>query len=132
MIPRDTVLRIARATDNLLEITKMYSEGLGFEVIGGFDGHGDFCGRMLGHPKHHYHLEFTRHSTEKAGRAPTEENLLVYYVPDKQDFEIAIHRISTSGFKRVQAFNSYWDSGAQTFEDLDGYRVVISNHESPY
>jgi hypothetical protein len=132
MIPRNTALRIARATDNLHEITKMYTEGLGFEVIGGFDGHGDFNGRMLGHPKHHYHLEFTSHSTEKAGRAPTQENLLVYYVPDGEEFELAIQRISTSGFIKVQSFNPYWENGAQTFEDLDGYRVVISNSESPY
>jgi hypothetical protein len=87
---------------------------------------------MLGHPKHHYHLEFTSHSTEKARHAPTQENLLVYYVPDGEEFESAIQRIPTSGFIKEQSFNPYWDNGAQTFEDLDGYRVVISNSESPY
>ena len=82
MIPIDAVMRVCRPTDNLEQITKMYADGLGFEIIGGFDGHGEFSGRMLGHPKHHYHLEFTTHSKEKAGRAPTLENLLVYYVPN--------------------------------------------------
>ncbi len=37
MITRDTVMRVGRPTDNLEEITKMYVEGLGFEVIGGFE-----------------------------------------------------------------------------------------------
>jgi hypothetical protein len=132
MIPKNAVMRVGRPTDNLKEITKMYVDGLGFEVIGGFDGHGDFSGRMIGHPKHHYHLEFTTHSKDKAGRAPTLENLLVYYIPDEFEFASAIDRISRSGFKKVKSFNPYWEGGAQTFEDLDGYRVVINNGESPF
>ncbi len=132
MIPIDAVMRVGRPTDNLEQITKMYADGLGFEVIGGFDGHGDFSGRMLGHPKHHYHLEFTTHSKEKAGRAPTLENLLVYYVPNNVEFAKAIDKISRSGFKKVNSFNPYWEGGAQTFEDVDGYRVVINNGESPF
>jgi hypothetical protein len=131
-IPIDAVMRVGRPTDNLEQITKMYADGLGFEVIGGFDGHGDFSGRMLGHPKHHYHLEFTTHSKEKAGRAPTLENLLVYYVPDDLEFAAAIDKISGAGFIKVDSFNPYWEGGAQTFEDVDGYRVVINNGESPF
>lgn len=132
MITRETKLRIGRPTDNLEEITKMYVDGLGFEVIGGFDGHGDFSGRMVGHPNHHYHLEFTSHTTEKAGRAPTPENLLVFYIPDEQEYQTAIKRIAISGFKKVIAFNPYWENAGQTFEDLDGYRVVIKNTASPF
>ncbi len=132
MIPKSAVLRVGRPTDNLLEITKMYVEGLGFEVIGGFDGHGDFSGRMVGHPKHHYHLEFTTHIREKVGRAPSLENLLVFYIPNDSDYKNAINRISKSGFKKVKSFNPYWDGGAQTYEDLDGYRVVICSDESPF
>ena len=132
MIPIDAVMRVCRPTDNLEQITKMYADGLGFEIIGGFDGHGEFSGRMLGHPKHHYHLEFTTHSKEKAGRAPTLENLLVYYVPDNIEFAKAIDKISRSGFKKVNSFNPYWEGGAQTFEDVDGYRVVINNGETPF
>lgn len=132
MIPKHAALRVGRPTDNLEEITKMYVEGLGFEVIGGFDGHGDFSGRMVGHPKHCYHLEFTTHVSEKAGRAPTLENLLVFYLPNDTEYNAAIDRMSASGFKKVKSFNPYWDVGAQTFEDLDGYRVVINHGESPF
>ena len=132
MIPKTSKLRVGRPTDHLEELTKMYVEGLGFEIIGGFDNHGDFSGRMVGHPNHAYHLEFTTHSTEKAGRAPSKENLLVFYIPDDTEYNAAIRRISNSGFKKVTSFNPYWEGGAQTFEDLDGYRVVINNGESPF
>ena len=132
MIPRHAVLRIGRPTDNLEAITKMYKEGLGFEVIGGFDDHGDFSGRMLGHPDHAYHLEFTTHAKEKAGRAPSREHLLVFYLPDPDEYKSAIERISNSDFVEVVSFNPYWEGGGKTFEDLDGYRVVINGGPSPF
>ena len=132
MIPRHAVLRIGRPTDNLEAITKMYQEGLGFEVIGGFDNHGDFSGRMLGHPDHAYHLEFTTHTTEKAGRAPSKEHLLVFYLHDPIEYQAAIKRMRKSTFIEVASFNPYWEGGAKTFEDLDGYRVVINSGSSPF
>lgn len=132
MIDRNVVMRVARPTDNLEEITKMYTEGLGFEVIGRFDNHANFSGRIVGHPKHHFHLEFITHLAEKAGRAPTLDNLLIFYLPDSSDYKEAIDRISKSEFKKVKSFNPYWENGGQTFEDIDGYRVVISNTESPF
>lgn len=132
MISRNITMRVGRPTDNLEEITKMYVEGLGFDVIGGFDGHSNFSGRIVGHPKHNYHLEFTTHAKHKAGRAPTLENLLVFYIPDETKYNNAIHRISNSGFRKVKSFNPFWEGGSQTFEDLDGYRVVINYGQSPF
>lgn len=132
MISRNTVMRVGRPTDHLEEITKMYVEGLGFEIIGGFDNHSKFSGRMVGHPKHNYHLEFTTHTEEKAGRAPTRENLLIFYFPEESAYKNAIKRISNSGFQKVKSFNPYWDNAAETFEDLDGYRVVLNFGASPF
>jgi hypothetical protein len=132
MIPKSAVMRVGRPTDNLEELTKMYVEGLGFEVIGGFDGHAGFSGRMVGHAKHHFHLEFTSHHESKAGRATSMENLLVFYIPDNEEYAAAIARISASGFKKVTSFNPYWEGGAQTFEDIDAFRVVINNAVSPF
>jgi hypothetical protein len=132
MIPKKAVIRIGRPTDNLAEITKMYVEGLGFKVLGAFDGHGDFNGRIIGHPNHYFHLEFTTHIKEKAGRDPTLDNLLVFYLPDETEYNNAIKRISKSDFKKVKSFNPYWEGGAETFEDIDGYRVVINKGASPF
>lgn len=132
MIPRHANIRIGRPTDKLDEITKMYTEGLGFEVIGAFDDHEGFSGRMVGHSKHHYHLEFTTHPKEKAGRAPSPEHLLIFYLPDEKDYQNALHRLKRSQFKQVTAFNPYWDTHGTTFEDLDGYRLVIAQAPSPF
>lgn len=132
MITREAKLRIGRSTDNLEEIAKMYVEGLGFELMWEFNNHGGFSGKMIGHPKHYYHLEFTKHTTEKAGKSPSKENLLIFYLPNSEEYEAAIERISTSGFKKVKSFNPYWEREGETFEDLDGYRVVINHTESPF
>src|SRR5215467_708702 len=32
-----------------------------------------------------------------------------------------------AGFHRVPSYNPYWEAQGQTFEDLDGYRVVLQN-----
>lgn len=32
-----------------------------------------------------------------------------------------------AGFKQVTSFNPYWDMHGRTFEDNDGYRVVLQN-----
>lgn len=132
MIGKDIVMRVGRPTDHLEAITKMYTEGLGFSVIGGFDNHGDFSGRMVGHHKHHFHLEFTTHAEERAGHAPSSENLLVFYLPDEHEYQETISSMHSAGFKQVKSFNPYWENNGQTFEDLDGYRVVITNAKSPF
>jgi prolyl oligopeptidase len=56
LIPRDSILRVARPTDNLHAIEKMYVEGLGFEILGRFEGHEGFDGVMLGHRDCSYYL----------------------------------------------------------------------------
>ena len=36
-------------------------------------------------------------------------------------------RMLAAGFVQVASFNPYWDVHGQTFEDVDGYRVVLQN-----
>ena len=79
MIPQTAKLRVARPTDNLDKITKMYVDGLGFKLIGSFEDHNGFDGSIIGHESHNYHLEFTHHRGTKVGRAPSQDNLLVFY-----------------------------------------------------
>ncbi len=82
---------------------------------------------MLGHKGAAYHLEFTRKAGHKVGRAPTADNLLVFYLPDAGEWERAVARLEKAGYKSVKAFNPYWDKKGKTFEDPDGYRVVLQN-----
>jgi hypothetical protein len=118
-------LRIARPTDQLEKLVLQYESGLGLEVLGGFREHDGFDGTMLGHPDLPWHLEFTAKDGHFAGRAPTEDNLLVFYLGEQSACEARCKSLSAAGFQEVAAFNPYWDRVGRTFEDLDGYRVVI-------
>lgn len=124
-------LRIARPSDDLDAVTRFYRDGLGFSVLGGFTDHDGFDGVMLGRPGEAYHLEFTRKRGHAAGRAPTEENLIVLYLPDELAWRAAVDRMESAGYPPVPAFNPYWDRKGRTFADPDGYRVVLQNAAWP-
>lgn len=124
---RNSVLRVARPTDNLKSIAKMYMEGLGFERLSEFKNHDGFDGIILGLKTHCYHLEFTHCQTEIAGKAPTKDNLLIFYISDKSEWLQICADMEQAGFRCVKSFNPYWDISGKTFEDIDGYRVVIQN-----
>jgi hypothetical protein len=96
-------------------------------VLGSFENHEGFDGVMVGLPGASYHLEFTRKRGHDAGRAPTQDNLLVFYLSDEQEWRRAIDRMSAAGYQPVESFNPYWDRCGKTYEDPDGYRVVIQN-----
>lgn len=87
---------------------------------------------MLGHKGAGHHLEFTAKNGHTAGRAPTDDNLLVFYLPEGDDFKEAVARMEKAGFGAVTSFNPYWDRCGKTFEDPDGYRVVLVSTPSPF
>lgn len=120
-------VRIARPTDKLADIQKMYIEGLGFTLLGSFADHKSFDGVMLGHADYLYHLEFTHHRGTMVGKAPTQDNLLIFYMPDKAEWDKTCTAMEAAGFLSVASYNPFWDEAGRTFEDLDGYRVVLQN-----
>lgn len=122
-------IRIARPTNNLADIIAMYIDGLGFELLGRFDDHDGFSGAMLGHPGQLYHLEFTHHHGSVAAGAPAPDNLLVFYIADKFDWQRVCENMQNAGFSHVPSNNPYWDVAGKTFEDPDGCRVVVHNSE---
>ncbi len=124
-------LRVARPTDDLAAVTRFYRDGLGFVVLSEFRDHDGFDGVMLGHKGAAYHLEFTRSAAHPAGRAPGGENLFVFYLPDEAEWRAAIERLERAGYGPVESVNPYWDRHGRTFEDPDGYRVVLQNAKSP-
>jgi catechol 2,3-dioxygenase-like lactoylglutathione lyase family enzyme len=119
------ILRVARPTGNLEALLPFYQQGLGLAVLYRFEDHDGFDGVMLGHERAPYHFEFTRARGHTAGRAPTADNLLVFYFPDAEQWGAAVQRMRTAGFEPVRAFNPYWDRDGATFEDPDGYRIVL-------
>ena len=122
MVP---ILRVARPTDDLEALLPFYVDGLGFEILFRFDNHAGFDGVMLGQAGSPYHLEFTHHRGHRVGRAPSQDHLLVFYLPDPDAYGAAVDRMAKAGIAPVAAYNPYWDAHGCTFEDSDGYRVVL-------
>lgn len=120
-------LRIARPVTDLTQSSQIYCHGLGLQEIGEFTDHQGFSGVMLGAEGLGWHLEFTRCSTHPVRPSPTEDDLLVLYVPHQPDWLFRCTSMDDAGFKRVPSFNPYWDQQGVTFIDKDGYRVVIQH-----
>ena len=129
---RTAVLRVARPTNDLDAVIRFYKEALGLEEHDRFENHDGFDGVMLGRPGEPYHFEFTRALGHDAGRAPTEDNLTVFYLPDRADWERAVARMKQHGYSSVRSSNPFWDKEGITFEDCDGYRIVLQNAKSPH
>ena len=123
----DATMRVARPTDNLAAIAEMYAKGLGFTVLAQFQDHEGFDGVILGHSNQSYHIEFTAQPGHPVGKAPTKDHLLVFYIPDQDGWVASCEQMRAAGFRSVSSYNPYWDMQGRTFEDLDGYRVVLQN-----
>jgi catechol 2,3-dioxygenase-like lactoylglutathione lyase family enzyme len=124
-------LRVVRPTDDLAAVVRFYRDGLGLDLLYEFTNHDGFDGVMLGRKGAGYHLEFVRKAGHRAGTAPTEDNLLVFYLPDRAEWQEAVERLERHGYKSVPAFNPYWDRQGRTFADPDGYRIVLQNAAWP-
>jgi hypothetical protein len=84
---------------------------------------------MLGEHGQSFHFEFTHSRTHPVRPTPTEEDLLVFYVPDSDAWRSRTQAMVHAGFAEVKPFNPYWKGRARTFADPDGYRVVINREE---
>ena len=113
------------------DVVRFYRDGLGLEQLGAFADHDGFDGVMLGAPGAPWHLEFTRQAGHAAGTAPTKDHLLVFYLPDDGTWRAAVARMRACGHEPVPSWNPYWDVRGVTFEDPDGYRVVIQHARWP-
>ena len=120
-------LRIARPVTDLNRAKAMYCAGLGLRVVGSFEDHEGFDGVMLGRDGLNYHFEFTHCRRHPVAPSPTSEDLAVFYIPDALEWQSACASMQAAGFQRVAPFNPYWDVRGCTFEDPDGYCVVLQN-----
>jgi catechol 2,3-dioxygenase-like lactoylglutathione lyase family enzyme len=125
----DTMLRVARPTEQLERVVRFYVDGLGLSVLDCFEGHEGFDGVMVGLPGAPFHLEFTQRKGRQVGLAPTEDHLLVFYMPDHETWQASVDRMQAAGCRAVASSNPYWDRAGVTFEDPDGYRIVLENSE---
>lgn len=118
-------VRIARPTDRLDEVVAFYRDGLGLSEIGSFHRHAGYDGVIVGLPDADYHLEFTSHERGSPGSAPSNDNLLVLYLPGPDGVDSVAARLESGGHRPVEPDNPYWKTIGITFEDPDGWRVVL-------
>jgi len=114
-------LRVARHTERLDELVAFYRDGIGLPEIGAFRGHDGYGGVFLDLPGTGAHLELTsggKHGTPE----PHAESLLVLYLDDEQAVQAVAARL---GVAPVEPANPYWAEHGLTFEDPDGFRVVL-------
>ncbi|MCY7367119.1 MAG: VOC family protein [Chamaesiphon sp.] len=120
-------MRIARPTDKLDEVVRFYTDGLGLQILDQFEHHEGFDGVMVGLPSEIYQFEFIHQQGHFIGRDPTKDNLIVFYLPDRSEWELAVIQMNSISYETVPSYNPYWDINGATFEDPDGWRVVLQN-----
>lgn len=121
------VLRVTRPTNDLHKVADFYTRGLDFEVLASFENHGGFDGVIVGRRDCAWHIEFTHQHGVTVERAPTTEHLLVFYLPERDAWRAAVERLEAFGVPACASENPYWDRQGKTFEDPDGYRIVLQN-----
>ena len=113
--------RVARHTERLDELLAFYRDGIGLPELGGFRGHDGYDGVFLDLPGTGAHLELTS-GGEHGAPQPHPESLLVLYLGDEAAVQAAAARLGTPP---IEPANPYWRDHGLTFEDPDGFRVVL-------
>jgi hypothetical protein len=114
-------LRVARQTERLHEVVAFYRDGIGLGEIGGFREHDGYDGVFLAVPGTGAHLELAA-GGGCGGPSPHPESLLVLYLGDDDAVRTVAARL---GIDPVPPANPYWAEHGLTFEDPDGFRVVL-------
>jgi catechol 2,3-dioxygenase-like lactoylglutathione lyase family enzyme len=114
-------VRVARHTERLDEVVAFYRDGIGLPEVGGFRDHDGYDGVFLALPGSGAHLELTAGGSHGAP-APHPESLLVLYLGDEEAVRAAAARL---GKDPIDPANPYWAGHGLTFEDPDGFRIVL-------
>lgn len=124
-------IRVARPTAKLDAVLAFYCGDLGLPQLHRTQGHG-YEVAMVGLPGQNYHLEFTSHVDGSPGRAPSDENLLVFYFDTAEQMSAVVRRLTTAGHAPVDLANPWWNEhGAIAFTDPDDWRIVLMPNPIP-
>jgi GNAT superfamily N-acetyltransferase/catechol 2,3-dioxygenase-like lactoylglutathione lyase family enzyme len=114
-------LRVARHTERLDEVVAFYRDGLGLTEIGGFRDHDGYDGVFLAVAGTHAHLEFTAGGGQGVS-SPHPDSLLVLYLGNAE----AVRAVATRlGVDPIAPAHPYWAEHGSTFQDPDGFQVVL-------
>jgi catechol 2,3-dioxygenase-like lactoylglutathione lyase family enzyme len=120
-----TSMRIARPVREIAASVHFYVDLVGLQHLGGFDGHDGYSGAFVGVQGADWHVEFTSGPNGSPTPTPTDEDLLVLYLPAEQVGTTAT-RLRAAGSTAVGHENPYWAAvGAIVFRDPDRYLLVL-------
>lgn len=122
----EVTVRIARPCTDLAAAERFYVRGLGLDLLhriaaDGADTH-DLL--IIGPRNASWHLELVGGANLIVKPAPTSEDLLVLYLGGPVDDALTARLTEAGG--RVVSQGPYWDRWGVTFEDPEGYRLVLS------
>jgi len=117
--------RAARHTTDLNRIIDFYGRILGLKVLAQFKAHNNYDGVFLGPPGADWHLEFTVSDITPV-HLPDDDDLLVFYAETITEFNSIKEKFIAENIKPSAPKNPYWEKNGITFEDPDGFRIVIS------
>ncbi len=125
-----TRIRLARPSLDLAAAERFYGQGLGLSVLHKHTAASDaeFSLLMLGLPGATWHLELTHSAQHRVAPTPSADDLLVLYLGEGVP-ESAVKHLEACGGVQVAALNPYWDDWGVTFEDPDGYRLVLCRRD---
>jgi catechol 2,3-dioxygenase-like lactoylglutathione lyase family enzyme len=118
--------RSARPTDRLPALRRFYVDALGLAVLAEWTDHEGFDGLVVGDAASGWQAEFIHEHAHPAPPPPGPEHLLVFYVADRAALSARSAAMDAAGCRRVQPNNPYWSRCGVTYEDPDGYAVVIA------
>src|SRR5690349_16508414 len=121
--------RLARPSRDLDAATTFYSRGLGLVILAAFEDHAGIDGVILGRSEWPYHLELTRWRSEPARPTRSDEELIVFFLPDRDLWRSTVERLHAVGAREVVNSNPYWAQHGRTYEDPDGNLIVLQNAE---
>jgi hypothetical protein len=119
-------LRSARPSDRLAELRRFYVDALGCQVLGEWVDHDGFDGLVVGDASGSWQVEFIHEQARPAAPVPSDEHLLVFYLPSRCALAERVASMDAAGCKRVAPNNPYWSRHGVTYVDPDGYHVVLA------
>jgi GNAT superfamily N-acetyltransferase/catechol 2,3-dioxygenase-like lactoylglutathione lyase family enzyme len=114
-------LRVARHTERLDDVVRFYRDGLGLVESGRFRDHEGYDGVFLVVPGTQAHIELTTGGGHGAP-IPHPESMLVLYLGDDEAVRVISRRLTA---EPIGPANPYWAEHGTTFQDPDGFRVVL-------
>lgn len=118
-------ITLSRPTNKFSEVISFYKDGMGMQILGGFDNRNGFDGLYLGFPESHYFLEVTTNKNKESITLNEKSDYLVFYVSDLNKLSLMELKLNVLGYFSIKVSDTYWANKGVVFEDPDGWKIVL-------